>query len=145
MMVPNSKRQIAQVLAALKSGPMDRIRLTKTLFLHWYRHGQRRDAPFNFTPYLYGPFSFDLYDVLESMAVEGLIVHSGAGHRSSPYYLTEKGADWPIGDVLDQAAIEEIVSIAKWSRLSEFKTLLSAIYKEAPEFAENSIVRGVLT
>ena len=129
------------LLAALNAAPLDRIRLMKALFLTWYKQGQPADGPFHFEPYLYGPFALDVYGELEAAMREGLIAQPPyPTDRRTPYYLTEKGRTTVMesqkrGDV----PWEMLTSNAQWAEQQSFSSLLTQVYQEAPEFAQQSV------
>lgn len=135
------------ILLALRQAPLDRIHIMKALFLVWHKSGRKIKDYFEFVPYLYGPCSFEVYSELEKLKAEGFIVQPlHPMPQWANYYLTEKGkkdADESVKKVspntlrLLKEVSEEV------SRLS-FYELLKIVYKEAPDFAVNSMFRGVL-
>lgn len=134
------------ILAMLRISPMDRIHIMKALFLLGRRGG---DLPnfFKFEPYLYGPCSFELYTLLEELVEEGLIVQPPhPAPRWGKYYLTPKGkieADRAFKEINPQHRylLKEVTR--EVGRMG-FYELLKYVYKEAPEFAVNSVVREAL-
>ena len=134
------------ILAILEIAPLDRIRIMKALFLLWRRAREIRGF-FQFEPYLYGPCSFEVYAVLEKLEEEGLIVQ--LPHpipQWAKYHLTERGRDQANRAVeeIDRELRHQLEEITREvSRLS-FYDLLKRVYDEAPEFAENSVLKGVL-
>lgn len=130
------------VLAALVDQPLDRIELMKTLFLSWYRNEKPSDWEFQFKPYLYGPFDPELYRVLENLEVNQHIVSVSSGPYSKPkYYITSTGkvALSQAIPVLGEKLATEISEIAQWAARQGFRGLLQQVYREAPEFAGESI------
>lgn len=136
------------LLLALKERPLDRLHLMKALFLTWHRGGRNIPEYFRFQPYLYGPCSFEAYRVLDEMLKEQLIAQASEPlQRWAKYYLTEKGrraateaairADRRIAALL-ASAVNEVAALG-------FGPLLAAVYAEAPDFAVNSVARGVFT
>jgi len=139
----NAAAQETQILVALQAAPLDRVRLMKVLFLVWYRSGCPEDGPFTFDPYLYGPCAFDLYEALGRITARGLIVQAPQPlTRWAAYHLTEAGrqsaASCSIADH-QRAAISEL---APWAAAQSFRSLLDAVYREAPEFAVSSVFRS---
>ncbi|MBS1993457.1 MAG: hypothetical protein JSS83_23240 [Cyanobacteria bacterium SZAS LIN-3] len=131
----------AQILCALSATPLDRLRLMKSLFLFWYRAGKPKSGPFEFKAYLYGPCSFDLYESLQDMEKDGLVVQP-VDREKAPYYLTKAGAIAALADThLSSKEKQLLASLSQWSAHQSFSSLLSVVYKEAPEFASASIVR----
>jgi len=135
------------ILLVLKQAPLDRIHIMKALFLIWHRSGRNITDYFEFEPYLYGPCSFEVYSVLGNLQSSELIVQPP---HSLPkwvnYYLTARGKEQAEEAVkkslpktvrLIEAVIDEI------SQLNFFE-LLRKVYTEAPDFAVNSMFRGVI-
>lgn len=140
-MTGRQSAQWDQILAALSAAPLDRVRLMKTLFLFWYRRGKPRSGPFRFRPYLYGPCAFDLYGALEDMEREGLVVQ--APHpvqRWGRYYLTELGTKALALAGLTREDTEGIGEIANWAAMQGFRSLLEQVYREAPDYASESVL-----
>lgn len=136
-----AKSQQDQILVALQTVPLDRIRLMKTLFLFWYRNGRPANGPFSFKPYLYGPCSFDLYTALDDMVKNGLIVQAlHSISRWANYHLTEAGLKAITCVSLDSTHRGQIVEIAHWSATQSFQSLLKQVYTEAPDYATQSIL-----
>jgi len=136
--------QQAQILAALAAAPLDRIRLMKTLFLAWHRSRRPPDWPFVFQPYLYGPCAFEVYGALKDMQADGLIVQPPHPvSQWAPYHLTQAGrrSAPAAGDILGQGVHQMIRDISRWAGAQGFRSLLTAVYQEAPDFAVNSVAR----
>ena len=135
------------ILLILRESPMDRIHIMKSLFLIWHRCHRNLPNYFEFVPYLYGPCSFEAYSVLENLQNTGLIVQPP---HPKPlwvnYYLTNKGkkeAEEACKKVPPETLriIKEVVK--EISKLN-FYELLQKVYREAPDFANNSMFKGVI-
>src|ERR671919_410991 len=135
------------ILLALKTAPLDRIRLMKTLFLVW--QASERDIPgyFDFEPYLYGPCSFEVYDALRELSWQRLVVQPPYPvQKWAPYYLTELGRE-KANQIAREADQETVILVEKKAREAhdaDFLTLLKNVYTLAPDFAVNSVVRTAL-
>jgi uncharacterized protein YwgA len=134
------------ILAILRISPLDRIHIMKALFLLQRRAGKIPDY-FHFEPYLYGPCSFEVYDALTALEREGLIVRPlhPMPHWVA-YYLTERGkkeAEKAVHD-LDLKLREHLEAVTREVSQLGFYELLKRVYDEAPEFAENSVLKGIL-
>jgi len=135
------------ILLALRRTPLDRIHIMKTLFLIWHRSGRKIADYFEFVPYLYGPCSFEVYSALESLQADGLIVQPP--HPTPQwvnYYLTERGKK-KAEEVTNRASPETlrfIETVAEEISQLGFNELLRKVYTEAPDFAINSMFRGVI-
>jgi hypothetical protein len=109
-MNPLSKRD--WLLLLLLNKPLDRIRLMKALFLIWHRSGRTLENYYEFTPYMYGPCSFDLYAELDAAQQEHLV--SQAPHsvaQWAAYYLTPKGASR--AEAVQAITSKEIVNLIR--------------------------------
>jgi len=134
----------AWILLILKESPLDRIRIMKALFLLWYRHKEMVNDYFKFEPYLYGPCSFEVYEVLDFLLSHRMITQlPHPVQQWGVYYLTPKGQSKvdKITVNVNEKILEYIKNIVKEVAKLGFRDLLNKIYKEAPEFAINSIFR----
>ncbi|MEO0236254.1 MAG: hypothetical protein ABIM02_05975 [candidate division WOR-3 bacterium] len=135
------------ILLLLRESPLDRIHIMKALFLIWHRSGRKLTNYFEFKPYLYGPCSFEVYSVLSNMEVERLIVQPPyPAPQWVEYYLTDKGkkeAEKVFNNTSDE--IREIIKkiTAEISNLNFFE-LLHKVYREAPDFAINSMFKEIV-
>lgn len=139
-----TERQNSQVLAALEAAPLDRIRLMKTLFLVWHRNGRPVHWPFTFTPYLYGPCSFEVYSTLDELKAHSLVVQPSLPIPNwAPYHLTAEGRKVARKSAanLDSEIARQIVETARWAHEQGFRSLLKSVYGEAPDFAVRSVAR----
>ena len=135
----------AIVLSALSGAPLDRIQLMKTVFLPWYRHGESPDAPFVFEAYNYGAFCKAVYDTLGDLLRDGLVDQYETGNpQTAPYFVTALGAKYDPADYLLAKDNEELQTIAKWAAKQSFNSLLKNVYREAPKYAENSLVKDAI-
>lgn len=135
------------VLLLLRASPLDRIRLMKALFLLWYRSNKHIPEYFDFQPYLYGPCSFEVYSVLDEISKQGLVVQPPHPvHQWANYYLTERGraAAKEAAQKVDPDTAMKIEQVAQEVSRLGFYELLKKVYNEAPEFAVNSVLRGLI-
>lgn len=133
------------VLLFLREQALDRIQLMKALFLFWHRNDRNVPGFFNFKPYMYGPCSFELYDVLED-AMEGRLVTQPPHQeeRWAPYYLTDRGkaAAEAVAVGVPARFRRQVAGIVREVSAQNFKGLLNLVYAEAPDFATKSVVAG---
>lgn len=120
----------------------DPIRAQKLLFLVDREVSERIGGPFfDFRPYRYGPFDPTVYRVLEGLVGEGevRIDHSG---RYPRYSLTDSGErrGMTVLGRLPDAVETYIRKAARWVRLTPYRRMLSAIYRQYPDTAVNSVV-----
>lgn len=135
------------ILLVLKQAPLDRIHIMKDLFLIWHRSGRKITDFFKFEPYLYGPCSFEVYSELETLQADGHVVQ--ATHpipKWVNYSLTEKGI-MAASDAEKRATSKSlgfIKTVVQETSKMSFYELLQKVYTEAPDFAVNSMFRGVI-
>lgn len=132
------------VLIALAEAPLDRIHLMKALFLLAARTESQIPGFFTFRPYMYGPYSFDLYGVLENLETDGLVTQSADVDRWSDYYLTNQGREEAARARLEISPdlARKLEDIVREIQPLSFKSLLAKVYTEAPEYAKNSVVKS---
>ncbi|MCD6328573.1 hypothetical protein J7M28_13605 [bacterium] len=98
---------------------------------------------YEFTPYMYGPCSFDLYGELERLQHEHLVsqvphtVAQWASYHLTPRGETEASA---IEKKADEKTVELVRSIAREVASLGFHGLLKKVYSEAPDFASRTVV-----
>lgn len=115
----------------------------KGLFLIWHRSQRALDGFYEFTPYMYGPCSFDLYEELERAEQEHLVAqapHSVVQWAS--YHLTVKGEAKAstIEKNVDKNTLALVQSIATEVASLGFHKLLRKVYAEAPDFASRTVL-----
>ena len=143
-------RQRSQiVLAAMAAGGpevrYDPVRVQKLFFLLDREIPQYIDGPcFHFEPYHYGPFDKAVYEDLDRLAEQGKI-NIDTTRRYNQYSLTDSGYERGVAvlNTLPEPAARYMEDAAKWIRLVPFKHLLSAIYRQYPDMAVNSIIPQV--
>jgi hypothetical protein len=131
------------LLLLLRQRPLDRVRLMKALFLIWHRSGRKLEGFYEFTPYMYGPCSFDLYGELEHLEQDHLVSQAPHGVAQwTPYYLTQAGDNEACA--VERKATEQTVqfvrSIAGEVGSLDFHALLRKVYSEAPDFASRTVL-----
>lgn len=110
-------------LAAAHQRPLDRIRLMKSLFLTWHRTERRLKDFYEFTPYLYGSCSFDLYRELEALL------------RERP--LTEVWQVLPTGmGPLDESKVAALSGAADQLRENEVQLLFGELPRGNEEYVD---------
>ena len=134
------------ILLALQESPLDRLHLMKVLFLTWHRYGRNIPGYFRFEPYLYGPCSFETYSVLERLSNEQHLAQPPHPVQQwAKYYLTDKGKRVAneARDRVNPEVLRVLDGVVREVSALGFSKLLTRVYAEAPDFAVNSVVRGV--
>jgi uncharacterized protein YwgA len=135
------------IILLLRKAPLDRIRIMKSLFLIWLRSNKNIQDYYHFEPYLYGPCSFEVYSELRNLLAHGLVTQSPHPIQQwAKYYLTEEGhaaSERAVKNTTTNTAALIAKTAEEVSRLG-FSELLRQVYQEAPEFAVNSLLKGVI-
>ena len=146
-----ARKRFDIVLAAMSAGGTgaryDPVRVQKLFFLIDREISEFIDGPyFHFEPYHYGPFDKAVYEDLDELAEQGKINIDTAG-RYNRYSLTDSGHARGIAvlSALPEPAARYMEDAAKWVRFVPFKHLLSAMYRQYPDMAVNSIIPQVVS
>jgi len=130
------------ILAALSVKPLDRLRLMKALFLLWLDADRQIPEYFEFTAYLYGPCSFELYGELEALEREDLLTQPpSAVPRWARYHLTPQGKR-ASAEAVERLPCELWAGLrghVEFAAAAGFRELLLSVYRVAPEFAARSV------
>jgi len=133
------------ILFLLSESSLDRIHLMKGLFLVWYKSDRLIEDYFQFEPYLYGPCSLEVYASLNELLQEGFIAQPQHHDiRYEAYSLTPRGL--PIATerrkLLSGRLSKVISGVVSEIKSMGFHELLKMVYKEAPEYAVNSMFKN---
>ena len=97
-----------------------------------------------FVPYKYGPYSFNLIDAVESMAMRGYIVRKGKrGTRKEMFCLTDKGREVykKLKDKISKRYPEFLKDLKEkrigWDELGT-EGILRYVYQKYPNYTERS-------
>ena len=106
-------------------GRISRMRLVKLMFLLSKDESISRHHPvYDFVPYKYGPFSFEMYNDLNSLRRQGLVLEDGE---------TEVCLR-PLNGPLDPRIASHVeASLVRFGRMDE-ETLVGSIYDSYPEY-----------
>ena len=99
---------------------------------------------FRFKSYHYGPFDRAVYEVLDSLAMEGQVGIDRAGQYRR-YALAEPGVEGGTRFLagLPKSAGRYLKDVADWVRFLTFGRLVAAIYEHYPDMRANSIIPDV--
>lgn len=114
--------------------PMSPLQLMKAIFL--YAQEEKPKDFYKFTPYLYGPCSFDVYTDLKLLENKGFITSYPTYRGWSFFGITPDGEKYLISD---SKVIQKLYTIKKTILSKSFIELLKYVYSKYPEFAQNSI------
>ena len=124
------------------AGPLDRVRIQKSLFLFAQRSKAPGGEKYDFVPYHYGPFSFDVYPDLDVLVGRGLVRLEYEPTSTSPRYsLTGSGAHAveELRRVAPPDRLRLLRSLRDWVTERSFRSLLDDVYRLYPQYAVNSV------
>jgi len=137
----NRREVILMTLAPAKGESHTPVQVQKLLFLIDREISKAIGGPyFNFQPHSYGPFDKAVYEVLESLAIEGYVdILPQKTWRN--YKLTALGQEYgdTLLNTLSVAAKDYVAKVSRFVRSLSVAELVSAIYKAYPEMRENSV------
>jgi len=125
------------------------VRVQKGMFLFAMKTPELwlpREGRYDFEPRDYGAYSSAIRSDLNTLTEKDYIytVQMLQGESWNWWMLTDKGFELlaRFGDDIDHRAIEYLQRLRKFVDGLSFTQLLSAVYKEYPEYAVNSVFRG---
>lgn len=124
--------------------PMDRIRIMKSLFLLSNEVEQQLPNFYQFSPYLYGPFSLDVYTDLDELDKKGLVMCEMTSPLNwSRYRLTRKGVDEAkkLSEQVSDLVKTKLQEVKNFVTSLSFTELLRYIYKKYPDYATCSVIK----
>jgi hypothetical protein len=145
--LPLQRDEVALVVLSLAEGaPFTPVQIQKALFLASDKVSGAFDrrSRYDFQPYDYGPFDWQVYSDVEGLERRGLAqTNQEPGTRWRTYAATELGitegrrlAGQLTGE--QRAVLERIVNLV---RSLSFNDLVSAIYRAYPPMRERSVFR----
>jgi hypothetical protein len=141
----------AQVLAAGQGAALDPIRVMKGIFLFQNQNPAEQraplaDAPYEFEPYAYGPFTPTIYSDLDELAAHGLVEKLPIpGRTYARWRLTAPGRVHVAG-LLEQReipgdALDRLRTAKRLVLTKNFAGLLRHVYARYPEYARESVAQ----
>lgn len=137
------KDWILLLLHAAKDGHLDRVRIVKGLFLLSQESPESLENFYRFYPYLYGPFSDEIYSDLDELIEENLIATDlNIPPSWSQYRLTDNGTSRAkkLWKALSKPIQKMLTEIAKTVQSLSFSKLLIYVYGKYPEYAKESVL-----
>ena len=123
--------------------PLEPVQLQKAIFLIGqnlkYEVG---DSFYKFIPYNYGPFCQEIYADAQVLAAQGLVTIS-PGQKERRYAPTTDGESRAaeLARAANVASVDYVKRVMAWMAELTFPQLLSAVYKQYPDWAKNSVFR----
>jgi len=137
------KDWILVLLHATEGGHLDRVRIVKGLFLLSQESPEPLENFYSFYPYLYGPFSSEIYSDLDELIEENLIaIDLKIAPSWSQYRLTDKGSSRAkeLWKALSKPIRQKLSEIAKNVLSLSFSKLLTYVYGKYPDYARESVL-----
>ena len=125
--------------------PLDRLRMQKGVFLLAMRGPEDWNGLFQFTPYDWGPYSFDLASTVEDLLAEGKLVKEAFPGRRYMRYRTSQAGERLIDELDGEVPAGEHAFVQATRRYVSSRSvarLLREVYKASPAFAVNSRFAG---
>jgi len=117
------------------------IQIQKTLFKFSKEAGAPLGEVYEFTPYNWGPCSFEIYDDLQQLREDGLIESVPTSRGWNVYRTTRSGIE--VGNRIrkkaDSRLLGQMVSIREWVVARSFPDLLKDVYRDYPDYATQSL------
>ncbi|MYD10277.1 MAG: hypothetical protein F4X02_09570 [Chloroflexi bacterium] len=131
---------LLKIIAAAEGEPLTPAQLQKVAFrLGMECSSYMPDDYYQFRKYDYGPFSAEIYRDAERLERDGKIrisINPKGGWRE--YAATVRGYTTELEDLPEEVS-SFITENVNWARSLTFQQLVRAIYKDYPEFRENSV------
>lgn len=125
-----TRQKILLALLQAADRPVSRLELTKWAFVMRHDSPSRGGASFyDFVPYHFGPFSFALYQEMDKLVTQGLVVQSDATHWSSSSTTSLK---------LEKDLATEAKNFGNRLAKRNIDNLIDEIYSRFPEYTVNS-------
>jgi len=144
--VPLSRDEVALVVLSLAEGrPFTPVQIQKALFLASDKVSEAfdHDSRYNFQPYDYGPFDWQVYADVEALEREGLAEIRQQGSQWRIYSATRSGVaeGQRLARQLTRTQRQVLERIVNLVRSLSFNDLVSAIYRAYPQMRARSVFR----
>lgn len=133
---------LLKIIAAANGEALTPTQLQKVAFYVGMKFGSQLSDYYRFKKYDYGPFCVDVYRDAEKLERKGTVmisIHPRGGWRQ--YSATLAGVRAELNDIPDEISTY-IVEKVQWARGLSFQELVRQVYREFPEYRENSVFQG---
>ena len=136
---------LLMVVSEAEGRPLTPVQLQKSLFLVSQKLKETPDPFYSFEPYHYGPFDADVYADADSLEKEGLLISvsstRGAWQETA---ITPNGLNKAqhLKKELSEPVVTYVHELVQWVQSLSFSDLVQAIYREYPEYRENSVFQS---
>jgi len=122
---------------------MEPIQIQKALFKFAMESRASNTELYSFIPYNWGPCSMEIYDDLSVLRNENLVEFAPSGQGWNIYHLTKKGEKKAedLRKSANHTLIKKMNSAREYVVNRDFETLLSDIYDDYPDYAEESLFK----
>lgn len=133
---------LLKIIAAADGQPLTPAQLQKVAFYVGMKFASELPEYYEFRKYDYGPFCVDVYRDAEKLERAGKVIisiHPRGGWRQ--YSATLAGIRAELNDIPEDVS-NYIVDKVRWAREVSFPELVRAVYREFPQYRENSVFSG---
>lgn len=142
------KDWILLVLNCSEDKTLSPVQLQKSLFLLGRMFPDAVSNNFyNFVPCHYGPFCLEIYEDADFFKLKDLIsINVDTIRRWKTYSITDKGLNYVaiLKKKIKPEVYNYVLEIIKWVKDQSFSQLISAIYKQFPEYKIYSVFKDSL-
>ncbi len=138
------------LVAFIAAGPedLDPIRIVKGVFVFCQEAAKEWLDPraiYDFEPYSWGPFSFDLYRDLNRLRDLGYVEARQHPSATWSYYQATASGQQAAAEIrqrMNPQLVAYLGEVRRFVLSLPFRDLLKAIYRKYPQFATNSVFRS---
>ena len=135
--VASREHILIAIIAAAGDSGLGRLQVQKSAFLLAEEfEGRLPENFYQFKPYMYGPFTRDIYDDVERLS-DGPLIEMLTGDDGRPRYRLSGDSSWQLS--LSQDLQSGVNNVVGWVSRMSFAELVRAIYFMHPEQRENSV------
>ena len=130
--------QYEWLLLAIGDGMLEPVQVQKLMFVFAQEEKSVPDTEaYEFVPYNWGPCSFEIYDDLEMLIDKELVERLMTVRRWHKYKLTDAGKSRlkQLHKKADKHLMNRLAYWHEWVTSKSFRTLLTEVYREYPEYA----------
>jgi len=143
-----TKRDWLILLLAYKGehgSALDPVRIQKGIFLLSQEGVIPEGERYEFEPYHYGPYSFELREDADNLVRQDLADKLAvSGYTWGRYRLTDEGIDYAtqLIDAVGTETAKKVFAVKQMITGQSFARLLRDVYSRYPDFAQNSLFTG---
>ena len=133
---------LVMVVAAGKDKPLTPVQVQKSLFLIAQQVPGLPEDFYEFEPYHYGPFNRQIYQDADALRETGMVwrmKHERGGWTDTIATYSGRERAVELEKELDAEVVKYIHDVVEWTQRLSFSELVSAIYRDYPDYRQNSV------